>query len=49
LLQIAPPQDGAIIPEFVPPITEPAVLEQTVLDVRDVAVAQLSFAGGGAG
>lgn len=44
-----PPQEGTAIPELVPPITEPAMFEHKALDVRDVAVAQLSFAGGGAG
>jgi hypothetical protein len=44
-----PPQEGTATPELVPPIKVPAVLLHEVFEVSDVADAQLSFAGGGAG
>lgn len=44
-----PPHEGTAIPELVPPITVPAVLLQEVFEVSEVAEAQLSLAGGGAG
>ena len=41
-----PPHDGTAIPELVAPMTVPAVFEQVVLEVNDIAPLQLSFAGG---